>query len=239
MSRTTFVDDLYLARRDAIATGDVIDFSGGGAASSVIKRHTGSPFSHVGIALWVVVGGTRRLVIVESTTLSETADVDGTFRAGVQMCLLSQRVSGYDGRIWHQPLAQPLEDWARDGMVAWLTQQHAMRVAYDTVGAVRAGLDWWERQPRWLRVLTWPLYWTRVGKPDYGRLFCSELVGSALQLAGRLDPAANPSEMTPADIVALGCLSPVLTPLRYPAAPWVRPSPASPSRTPGPPRSAA
>ncbi len=199
------------AVREHVNTGDVVVFSGRGAVSSVIKRHTGSVWSHVGMAIWTDGFGSetsRRLLCIESTTLNELPDVTGEYRRGVQMTLLSQRIAAYDGAMWLSRLRRPLESDQQAAMVEWLFRQHASAVPYDAPGGIVAGLDRWENWPKWLRILTWPLLgWTRSRRPDLSRLFCSELVGRALQVAGLVDSAVNVSEMTPADVVGLDCLA--------------------------------
>ncbi|MCG3180569.1 MAG: hypothetical protein BIFFINMI_02931 [Phycisphaerae bacterium] len=208
---TTNTTTPYALIRPRVRCGDVILLDGKGAAAGLIKRQTGSLYSHCGLACWVAgVGGVDRprLMMIESTTLNDQPDVTGEIRRGVQMHLLSQVAAACDGRMWWAPLRRPLADGDRHAMVRWLTQQHASAVPYDMLGALQAGLDWWERQPLWLRVLTFPLAWTRSRRPDLRRLFCSELVTRALQVAGRVDASVNPSEQTPADVAKFDCLGP-------------------------------
>ncbi len=43
-------------------------------------------------------------------------------------------------------------------------------------------------------------------QPDFEALFCSELFTRALRIAQLVDPAINPSEQTPADVMQFSCL---------------------------------
>src|SRR5687767_8237024 len=93
--------ELYNNYRDYIKTGDIIAFSGGGGFSDAIKQFTFSPYSHVGMAIWIEpIPNEKRLFIMESTTLNDVPDVNGEYRKGVQMVGMAQRLDGYVGEAW-------------------------------------------------------------------------------------------------------------------------------------------
>ena len=185
----------YEFYRPMMKCGDVVAFGGKGAFSRVIKWRWNSPYSHVGLVYRTQIeAGGDSVFLVESTTLSNIPDaVTGDRRKGVQLHWLSKRLTSYDGEAWWVPLLEPLELGPRSEMVAWLRQTHDARVPYDTDQAMGAGLDFWDS-------------WGLENDPDYSRLFCSELVTRALQIAGRVESRVNPSETSPAEVVAFGCM---------------------------------
>lgn len=184
--------EVYEGVRDQLRTGDIVAFSGKGRVSGMIKWATRSRYSHVGVLLVGEVEGFGRTVLLcESTTLSDLPDaVDRTFRRGVQIQLLSQRLDSYDGSAWWLPLVDPLEELPHRRFVGWLRETHVKRTPYDDTQAIGAGIDFWDSIGL-------------ANDPDFSRLFCSELVARAFQVAGILPPEYNASEATPADIVGL------------------------------------
>lgn len=56
----------YAQVRSQIATGDLLLFRGRRLFSRVIQWRTQSVFSHVGVAVWVSVGASRRLCVLEA-----------------------------------------------------------------------------------------------------------------------------------------------------------------------------
>lgn len=199
----------YNKIRDEIRTGDVLAFGGKGRTSNIIKNITNSPYSHVGVALWITPMHTEinRLFIIESTTLNNLPDVTGEYRRGVQMVPLAQRLAGYDGEAWWVPIKEPiLETGEKERLTTWLFQKHSSNIEYDTAQAIAAGID----PERWIKGTRWigKLFgrWTN-SKEDLRKMFCSELVTKALQEVGRVDSRINPSEQTPADVVMFPCFS--------------------------------
>lgn len=187
--------ELYERYRPQIKSGDVIAFSGNEGFSQLIKWATGSMFSHVGIVLNTNLSGGlgRSVLIVESTV--ETRVLDATNSQvikGIQLHWLSKRVLSYNGAVWWVSQKQPLPKEGLEKMQSWLRQTHNQRVPYDYVQVMGAGLDMFER----LGI---------VNGASLSTLFCSELVTKALQIAGVVDPALNPSEQTPSDVVEFSC----------------------------------
>src|SRR5688500_18814624 len=111
----------YEKLRSSIRTGDCILFSGKGRESNLIKRVTISKFSHVGMALWLTPVSTDepRLFLIESTTLNTVPDISGSYRRGVQMIPLAQRLEGYEGEAWWLPLKQPLNTEEKINLISW------------------------------------------------------------------------------------------------------------------------
>lgn len=189
--------DQYNDIRSLIKTGDIFFFGGKGGFSDIIKNVTKSPYSHVGMAIWMTLPYTKdeRLFIIESTTLNNVKDISGEFRRGVQIINMSQRLDGYEGDAWWAPLNNPLTLDEKVKMTAWLFQKYSSKTDYDFGQAIESGLDF----------KGWFKSWFRA-KPNYKRLFCSELVTKALQIANRVDCSINPSEQTPEDVAEFECL---------------------------------
>jgi hypothetical protein len=97
---------MYESIRNEMKFGDVISFSGKGDISNVIKWHTGSDISHVGMVLDTeIVRGEKRVVLIESTSLVNLADLrTKELRKGVQIHHLSQRLCNYDGQAYYHKL---------------------------------------------------------------------------------------------------------------------------------------
>lgn len=189
--------DSYNSIRKFIKTGDVFFFSGKGGFSDIIKNVTKSPYSHVGMAIWMTLPYTQdeRLFIIESTTLNNIKDISGEFRRGVQIINMSQRLDGFDGQTWWASLLSPLTLDEKVKMTEWLFQKYASKTDYDYEQAIESGLDF----------KGWFKSWFKA-KRNYKRLFCSELVTKALQIANRVNCSINPSEQTPEDVAEFPCL---------------------------------
>jgi hypothetical protein len=193
--------NVYEQSREQMKTGDVIAFSGKAGFSSLIKWATNSPYSHVGMVLTAHLGGGfgESVLIIESTTETDLTDVDNRqVIKGVQLHWLSKRIKMYEGEVFWVPLKDPLPPEGSVEMEAWLRKTHNQKVPYDSVQVMGAGLDLFER--------------LGLGnQPDFSKLFCSELVARALQIAGVVDPNLSASEQTPKDVVDFPCLqAPIL-----------------------------
>lgn len=188
---------VYEQYRPQIKTGDVIAFSGTSGFSGFIRLFTKSQYSHVGIVIkseTEMFGDT--LFLCESTTELGTTNADGRqVIKGVQTHFLSQRLAMYQGGAWIFPLKESLAPEGSQKMVNWLRNIYAKAVPYDSVQIFGAGLDSIENA------------FGLQNKPDYNRLFCSELVAKALLLGGALDPEdnINPSSQTPAEVTRFKC----------------------------------
>lgn len=218
--RSPSPNTLYESVRPNIRTGDVIAFSGKGLVSDLIKLVTKSPISHVAIVIGMGMGSDPhdpRLMLCESTTQCSDPDaVSGEIIKGVQYQFLSQRIERYDGDVYWLKLRPPqlhapddagnTGDYSWGGMCNWLASTHAARIPYDTAQAMGSGVDLFDRLG------------IGCGHPDFSKLFCSELVVKALQIAGAAPESMNPSECTPADVCQLGCLYPMQAIKRHPSA---------------------
>ncbi|MEE9356609.1 MAG: hypothetical protein V3U75_13550 [Methylococcaceae bacterium] len=179
---------MYNEIRNKIKFGDVISFSGKGDVSNIIKWKTNSDISHVGMVLESeFVGGEKRIVLVESTSLVNLPDIrTKELIKGVQMQHLSQRLDSYDGQAYYHELERDLSSDQKTKMYDWLLGKHASRTPYDSVQALGSAIDLFDG-------------WGLENKPDFSSLFCSEMVAKAFKIAGLID--CNPSEQTPADVV--------------------------------------
>lgn len=186
----------YQQIRSSMKTGDVIAFSGKGRVSNIIKWVTHSHFSHVGIVLdsYMGEGLGKSILLVESTSLVNLADaMTGEVIKGVQLQWLSKRLEFYDGEAWWLPLKKEIPENSRYAMQHWLRKHHAQRTPYDSLQAMGAGVDIFDRLQ---------LY----NEPDFSSLFCSELVSKAFQVAGLLPETLNPSEQTPENVAQFAFL---------------------------------
>lgn len=188
---------VYEQYRPLIKTGDVIAFSGTSGFSGFIKLFTKSQYSHVGIVIksdTEMFGDT--IFITESTTELGKTNYDGQqVIKGVQTHFLSQRLAMYQGGAWIFPLKEALSADGAQKMVNWLRSSYVKAVPYDSVQIFGAGLNTIENA------------FGIQNKPDYTRLFCSELVTKALLLGGALDMEdnINPSSQTPAEVSRFKC----------------------------------
>jgi hypothetical protein len=189
----------YQELRKLIKTGDIIGFSGKAIVPRIIQRWIKGENGHVGMALWMenLEGEGDRLFIIESTTMNYgKPDIDGSYRRGVQMMTLSQRIDGFPGKCrWYQ-LKIPIDKEKELEMRKWLLGVHSSKVPYDYAQAIASGLDP-EKWPWFWKVFVAPLLRILITRNDLKALFCSELCTKALQLAGILDPLINPSEQHP------------------------------------------
>jgi hypothetical protein len=167
----------YSEARGSMLPGDVIAFGGKGGFSSLIKRFTFSPVSHVGSVLQTNIlgneGGRFFNNIIESTSL-------GDFN-GVQVSRVSERLRDYDGDIWWLPLKKKLRQYCFDEQAYFDFMFENDRKPYDTTQAILSALDL-----------------LPDSKEDYDKFFCSELVAAALKAAGTV--VNNSSEITPIDL---------------------------------------
>jgi hypothetical protein len=177
---------MYKDVRSQMGQFDLISFSGKGTVSNIIKAGTNSDISHVAM-VYRIFDETDRVLIIESTSLVEIEDaVHGELIKGVQIQYLSNRVDSYEGQIYWHKLRTSISEARQAAMYAWLTTQHLKRIKYDPVGAVRSGIDIFD--------------YILESKPDYEKLFCSEMVAKAYEIAGLY--IGNPSEQTPDDVIS-------------------------------------
>lgn len=175
-------------------TGDILACYGEGWVSAVISwltprlRFWRKAPSHVAIIAIHSGDGIEpaRVYVHESTTLSKRKDaISGDRRRGVQAHLLQEWLVAYRGRVDLLRLKVPLS--RERECVEYLLGVHARKVDYSMRRALASAS---------------PVVNTENGK----YLFCSELVGFALQHGGAIGSHVNCSELTPWDVVNLECL---------------------------------
>lgn len=157
---------------DQMLPGDLVGFSACSALGIAINLATcGVPFyglSHVAI---VADHWDHGRLLFESTTLPERACyIQGSRVSGVQAHRLRGRLSTYHGKIWHYPLAEPL-DTVQSKRLARYCVDH-LGLDYDAIGAFRSRrtpLGWLER---------------RLRPEDLTSIFCSELIADAWRDCG-------------------------------------------------------
>lgn len=183
---------MYENIRDKMQPFDLISFSGKGHVSNIIKGFTNSDISHVALVYKILDENEKeRVLIIESTSLVTLPDkIHGEMIKGVQIQALSERLNTYDGQVYWHKLNVPISEARQASMYSWLLTQHTARIKYDTIGAVRSGVDIWD--------------YMMESKPDYEKLFCSEMVAKVYEIAGYF--IQNPSEQTPEDVVKFGFL---------------------------------
>ena len=194
MRQTSSIDE-YEQNRDKMKTGDVIAFSGNKGAAHIIKWASNSQYNHVALVLETDLGGGfgKSILVIESTPVLEPRDAEGRKAIkGVQINWLSRDLDIYNGKVWWVPLKQPLAPDKLVEMQSWLRQTYNERKRFDTVQALGSGFDLLDRLGL-------------ANPPNLSRLFCSELVTEALQIAGVVDPSLDPSEQTPGDVVKFPC----------------------------------
>ena len=164
-------------------TGDLILFSGKSLFSKIIKAQTMSDISHVGIV--IVENGIP--LICESTTLTDLIDhKNGKVIKGVQKHILKDRVSNYDGKVYYSKLLVDIPKV--ENMLDWLSVVHSKETKYDTKQAIFSGL--------FIKDFI-------NSKPNFNKLFCSELVFKALQEGGVIAKRFNASKQNPKNIYDL------------------------------------
>ncbi len=82
----------------ALRTGDILLFSGRGLTSEVIRVFTRSPWSHIGMVVFLP--DSPEPLVLESTTLGESDDVRlGKPVAGVSLVSLDTKLKDYPGSV--------------------------------------------------------------------------------------------------------------------------------------------
>lgn len=177
----------YRHAEPLIKTGDILTFKGTWLVSRGIQYVTGQEQSHIGIAVWLHLNGSRRLCLFES--------MEGS---GVRIL----------------PLKRTLEDlyWAKGGKVWWhsyrdqsIDGDKVMKYCFDLWGAGYAN------HYQFVVILS-PLikkirkFLGRSFDTDINRWHCSELVCSALINQGYKHDK-DPAITTPGDIAKFPCIT--------------------------------
>ncbi len=174
-----------------INPGDIIVFSGADLPSNVVKIATKSDYVHVAIVLSVEDNRDdgNCILLAESHIDTSLASI-GTreCRKGVQIQWLEKRLQTCKDPVRWSKLNPELNPAETVKLQGWLWEIEQSKVGYDYLQAIGSGIG-------------------IFGTTDFSTLFCSELVTRALQIVGRVFPHINPSATTPAQVVALPCLS--------------------------------
>lgn len=186
----------YQEIRHKVKIGDVFAFDGKDTMADLIKLRSGSPYSHVAVCIGfhkIIPGMGASLLMCESTMLvNKKDDISGEIIKGVQMHKISSRLALTKSKVWWVPLKQPLSKLQEVVMLQWLFKKHSNKTPYDTVQAIGSVVDWWD----WLGM---------ENKPDFDKLFCSEMIARAYEIA-KVIQFCNASEMSPGDVVDLDVL---------------------------------
>ncbi|NEO19600.1 MULTISPECIES: hypothetical protein [unclassified Moorena] len=183
--------------------GDLITFSGLKIDAALIRYFTGSDYSHTAIVLDsdLEANGNGKVAIAESTSYTSLPDFrNQKCKPGVQIHYLENWLNAYRnyGQAWWVPLAKPLSSEGIDKMQNWLWNLHERQVRYSC----------WKSIGAWLKVNR---YLVPSDSQNIQRIFCSELVTQALQIAGSIDESVLACQQTPKEAVTFGCFeAPVL-----------------------------
>ena len=173
----------YAHLRPSLKTGDIVLMSGSSVFSRVIRKLTGSPWSHVGMVVRIEQFDT--LLLWESTTNGHDKDVQtGTVKRGVQLVPLSKRVNDHDGGLAFRPLSRSLDDEELRKLNDFRRSEKDKGYDFDGLELLRAALDS-------------GLFWSN--REDLAAYFCSELIAETYQALGFLDETIPSNEYTPND----------------------------------------
>lgn len=158
--------------------GDIIAFSGANFISDFLNVVTyGIPrisISHVAIVADYGVAEVRTQLIFESTTINSVpCEIRGIPTRGAQAQYLNTRLLGYEGKIWHYPLVEPLTEEESAQLTAYLVPM--LGTPYGEVAAFRSGGLGWS----WLEQKI-------HGPANLSSIFCSEWVAGGHKTVNRL-----------------------------------------------------
>ena len=166
----------YEHLRKTLRTGDIVLFSGRGFISWIIKKVSGSQYSHVGM---IVKNSQYDVVqLYESTTLSKLSG-----RKGVQLVSLRDRLISYKGTATVRQLVTEREDWMDRKLLEFMAKH---------------------RNKPYERNL-WQLFCSAYdsvfgrNKEDMSSIFCSEMIAAIYKLWELLPQRMPANEYTPAD----------------------------------------
>ena len=178
----TKYNNRYAELRDSLKTGDIVLFSGTGPISRIIQLGTFCKWSHVGMILKIP-GEYDFICLWESTTLSDTRDVDGEVIKGVALSQLSQSVADYDGEIGIRRLDANLDE--TDHLILMDLRKKLKGALYEKDYLELLGSVW-----------DGPF---GLNTADLSTIFCTELTAEAYQALELLDKDKPANEYTPSD----------------------------------------
>lgn len=163
----------------ALRTGDILLFSGRGVTSEVIRVFTRSPWSHIGMVVFLP--ESNEPLVLESTTLGESADIRlGKPVAGVSLVSLATKLTDYPGSIVVRRRHGPDLTDRQDKLLQRLLRRlmHRPYKNYLLCNAIDV-LTGFQR------------------KPDQRGWFCSELVAELYRRLGWLPREMRTSTLVP------------------------------------------
>ncbi len=186
--------------RDEIRDGDLILVRGRSWLAWLIRLRTSSPFAHCGLAMWVAVGGERRLCVFEA--------MEGI---GVQLIPLSTVLARDGAFSWYGT-------WS-DITTTGTSDSHGCRVQkIDHKQIVAFALQHWGKRyaSPWQFVRSFSCLIRRcadwMGFPidtDPERFYCAEYVIGGMTRAGWWSSQyLDPAETTPGDVARMACFYP-------------------------------
>lgn len=157
-----------------LRAGDILACSGGSFQSDFINLVTYGVPRRSASHLMILAEHNDDLLIFESTTgcALPCALFHRRFN-GTQAHFLESRLTEYDGRVWHYPLAKPLRSFERRRLSRFLID--SLGTPYDNRGATAAGGK------------LWSLVKASLHQESISALFCSEWVAAALRHIERFD----------------------------------------------------
>ncbi|KGD66258.1 hypothetical protein Y5S_00730 [Alcanivorax nanhaiticus] len=162
-----------------LRTGDILLFSGRGFTSEVIRVFTRSPWSHIGMVVFLP--ESREPLVLESTTLGESVDVRlGKPVAGVSLVSLSTKLKDYPGSVVLRRRHGPDLSDSQEKLLQRLLRR-LMHRPYKNYLLCNA-----------IDVLT-----AYQRKPDQRGWFCSELVAELYRRLGWLPRDTRSSTLVP------------------------------------------
>jgi hypothetical protein len=175
----------YSAMRPYLRTGDIVLCSGNALFSRIVRRVTGSEWSHCGMIIEHEITG--ELCIWESTTPTEVADIEtGVPVSGVQLVPLQRRLQSYSGHVAVRRLEATRTREMLDALHDFRAEAAGKPFDKDIFELLRAAFDD-----------------DGVGLEDnvedLAAYFCSELLAEAYQRMGLLPPNPPSNEYTPKD----------------------------------------
>lgn len=171
--------DKYNELKGSLKTGDLLLFSGTGLFSWVIRLTTRSKYSHVAA---VYVNKYGKIECYESTTLNENES--GKKVKGVQINSLDWKLKNYWGRVWIRHLNQPLDWWHKKRLEEFGKKTLGLPYERNLIDLVLSAFGASRRSSKGKKL----------------SFFCSELIVSALQWAGLIDPSVDASSFDPGDL---------------------------------------
>ena len=176
----------YIDIRDELKTGDIVLFSGTGPISMLIRLTTRSRWSHIGMI--VKVPDFDMVLLWESTSLNNYLGVKDVYAGaplkGVQTTVLSDKISRFRGDVAVRQLNDELEIDKIKELSNLRNEWKNIPYETDYLELLNSAID--------LKIIP-------ENEEDLSSIFCSELVGEALQRIKIIDESMPSNEFVPSD----------------------------------------